>query len=124
MKAWTLVAVAGLSAALCLIPLAVHGALHAQAAAPGNPLGGLSRTAEDLAPLEGLVEELLPAGGYTYLAVRGASGRRSWVVTMGRGASEGDRVAVRSFGRRASFFSRRLQRTFPELVFGLVTKLP
>jgi hypothetical protein len=124
MKTRTLVALAALCASAWLVPLAVHRAARAEVAAQGNPVGGLSRTPEDLAPVEGTVEERLLAGGYTYLAVRSASGRRTWAVTIGRGASEGDRVVVRSFGRSASFFSRRLQRTFPELVFGLVTKTP
>jgi hypothetical protein len=123
MRTRTLVAFAALAASACLVPVAVHGKARAEAAA-ANPFGGLSRTTEDLAPLEGTVEERLPAGGYTYLAVRSASGRRTWAVTMGRGADVGERVQVRSFGRRVSFFSRRLQRTFPELVFGLVTKTP
>ncbi len=124
MKLRTLVALVALPAAACLVPLALHGAARAETSAGINPLGGLSRSAEDLAPVAGTVEERLPAGGYTYLAVREASGRLVWTVTVGRGASEGDRVVVRSFGRRASFFSRRLQRTFPELVFGLVSTQP
>ncbi len=41
---------------------------------------------------------------------------------MGAGAPVGARVDVRSFGRQTSFVSRRLHRTFPELVFGLVSR--
>jgi hypothetical protein len=44
-------------------------------------------------------------------------------VTLGSGAPAGARVAVRSLGRRTDFYSRRLQRTFPELVFGIVSRI-
>ncbi|WP_437541746.1 hypothetical protein WME97_27860 [Sorangium sp. So ce367] len=110
--------------------LAVHAAAHpgthadrnvAGDAPPGSPLGGLSRSLGDLAPVVGVVEERLAAGSYTYLAVRPDGGSPMWAVTLGSGQPVGARVSVRSFGRRTEFASRRLQRTFPVLVFGVVS---
>jgi hypothetical protein len=120
-----------LAAVVSLIPITVYAApraagraaagTSAAAPAPGNPLAGISRTALDLAPFTGTVEERLPAGGYTYLAVRCEDRSLLWTVTVGPGAKVGERVDVRSFGRQKSFVSARLHRTFPELVFGLVS---
>jgi hypothetical protein len=112
------------AAAILLVPIAVWAAPRAAASSPGNPLADISRSEADLAPVSGTVEERLPAGGYTYLAVRREDGTLVWTVTMGAGARVGDRVDVRSFGRKTSFVSRRLHRTFPELVFGLVSRRP
>ena len=122
------------AAAVLLIPITVYAAPRAagraaagpSAAAParGNPLAGVSRTALNLAPFAGTVEERLPAGGYTYLAVRREDQSLLWTVTMGPGARVGERIDVRSFGRQENFVSARLHRTFPELVFGMVTRRP
>jgi hypothetical protein len=97
------------------------GRAQGTASAPGNPLAGISRSALDLAPVAGTVEERIPAGGYTYLSVRRRDGTSVWVVTLGPGARPGDRVDVQSFGRKTSFVSARLHRTFPELVFGVLS---
>ncbi|WP_437730403.1 hypothetical protein [Sorangium sp. So ce1335] len=91
-------------------------------APPGSPLGDLSNTIADLAPVIGVVEERLPAGSYTYLAVRPDGGSPVWAVTLGGGQPVGARVSIRSFGRRTDFASRRLKRTFPVLVFGVVSR--
>jgi hypothetical protein len=74
--------------------------------------------------LAGTVEERLPAGSYTYLRVRQDDGAGAWTVTLGPGAKVGDRVLVKSFGRQTDFVSGRLHRTFPELVFGVVSRQP
>ncbi|MGK3992490.1 hypothetical protein [Sorangium sp. So ce1024] len=99
---------------------AEHGS--AGLASPGSPLGELSRTVADVAPVIGVVEERLPAGSYTYLAVRPDGGSPVWVVTLGGGQPVGARVSIRSYGRRTDFASRRLKRTFPVLVFGVVSR--
>ena len=96
--------------------------MTAERAPPGSPLADLSRSVADLAPVIGTVEERLPAGSYTDLAVRPDSGGPMWAVTLGGGHPVGARVSVRSFGRRTEFASRRLQRTFPVLVFGVVSR--
>jgi hypothetical protein len=98
-------------------------ALRATSSAPHarNPLTTLVRDSEQVGPLQGRVEQRLPVGGYTYLALRRADDSVLWVVTLGRGAGLGEQVAVRSMGRRTDFYSRRLQRTFPLLVFGIVS---
>lgn len=91
-------------------------------AADGNPLGQLSRAEIDRAPFTGVVEERLPAGSYTYLAVR-TDATLVWTVTLGDAPPPGARVKVRSMGSRTGFHSRRLQRTFPTLVFGMVSRV-
>lgn len=90
-------------------------------AATGNPLGQLARSPIDDAPITGRVEERLAAGSYTYLAVRSDKDALVWAVTLGDGAPAGAPVKVRSMGRRTNFYSRRLGRTFDELVFGIVS---
>jgi len=95
----------------------------AAAAPAGNPLGQLSRTELDSRPLSGRVEERLGAGSYTYMGVRLDDGGLFWTVTLGDGQPIGAEVKVRSMGRRTNFRSNRLQRTFPELVFGIVSRI-
>ena len=68
----------------------------------------------------GVVETTLPAGSYTYLALRDDDDAVRWVATNGKGAPTGSLVAVKSWGVRTDFYSRRLERSFPELEFGSV----
>jgi hypothetical protein len=68
----------------------------------------------------GQVLQRIRTGSYAYLEVRTASGEQRWVVTLGEGAPEGSEVEVRAFGVRHDFKSRRLDRTFDHLVFGIV----
>ncbi|MET0285899.1 MAG: hypothetical protein ABW352_15565 [Polyangiales bacterium] len=88
-----------------------------------NPLASLVRSAVDEPPLYGRVEQRISAGGYTYLGLRTAREGLRWTVTMGRGEREGTEVSVRSLGFSPSFYSKRLQREFPNLVFGIVDAL-
>lgn len=99
----------------------------APAAAPPSTAKGLEGPPTDLVPpapdeatLFGTVAELLPAGGYTYLRVEPERGEPRWVVTLRRGLEPGARVEVDNIGSRHDFYSRRLDRSFPELVFGVV----
>jgi hypothetical protein len=93
--------------------------------APGdtNPLASLVRSAVDEPPLYGRVEQRISAGSYTYLGLRTVRDELRWTVTMGRGESEGTEVSVRKLGFSPRFFSKRLQREFPDLVFGIVDAL-
>lgn len=117
----------GLTAfAALFFALAWHLDAPSSAAAPpgaigASPLGQLSRSAADSALIAGRVEERLPAGSYTYVAVR-AGEALTWAVTLGDAPPVGTPVQVRSMGRRTNFHSRRLERTFPELVFGIVSR--
>lgn len=89
-----------------------------QPAITGSPLsGGLQ--APRSPSFVGIVETRLPAGSYTYLAVRDDVQLR-WVATNGQGAPAGSVVEVKSWGVRTDFYSRRLERSFPELEFGSV----
>jgi hypothetical protein len=109
---------------LAFLIASAHAA--APAAAPvgeQNPLASLVRSAPDAGPLVGVVEERISAGSYAYLALRTPAGARRWTVTMGRGQPAGARVRVRSLGHSERFYSKRLARTFPDLVFGVVSPL-
>lgn len=70
---------------------------------------------------EGAATERIEAGSYTYLRVRrDGSGDHVWVVTMGRSPKAGERVSITSFGEQRDFYSRRLGRTFNQLLFATV----
>lgn len=86
---------------------------------PAIPLAEMTPPAPGEQTFAGVVEERLAAGSYTYLAVRTDDALR-WVATMGDGAALGARVQIKSMGTRTDFHSRRLDRTFSELVFGVV----
>jgi hypothetical protein len=83
------------------------------------PLAEMTPPATGEDRFDGVVEERLEAGSYAYLGVR-TGDRLRWVATMGEGRPIGARVSVRSMGTRTDFHSRRLDRTFSELVFGVV----
>lgn len=108
------------------LALALTYVLMRPASAPAhatNPLGGLLRDTIAAPPIEGRVEQRLPAGSYTYLALRTERDAVLWAVTLGKGEPPGARVKVRSMGHRPDFHSRRLNRTFPDLVFGMVSRV-
>ena len=94
-------------------------------ASAGTPLSELQppRSVE----WSGTVETKLPAGSYTYLAVREADATGDaalrWVATTGPGVHAGSPVTVHSWGVRKGFYSRRLDRSFSELEFGSVSPL-
>jgi hypothetical protein len=90
---------------------------------PDNPLTSIVRDATDAQPREAKVESQLDVGVRTCVELRGDDSAHYWAVTLGRAPPPGSRVRVRSFGHRRDFYSPRLQRTFPELVFGIVSRI-
>jgi hypothetical protein len=70
--------------------------------------------------LVGRVDQVLSAGSYTYARVISDAGSQRWVVTLSRGIAPGASVEVENMGTRRQFHSKRLRRTFDELVFGIV----
>lgn len=86
----------------------------------GPPLAGIAPVADADRDFEGIVRERLPAGSYLYLAVEHGD-RMRWIATTGSDAELGTRVRVQSMGVRHDFHSRRLDRSFDELVFGVVS---
>lgn len=111
------------SYAVALVALAV-GLDVATAPDSTNPLASLISERPGAAPLTGTILQALRAGSYTYLQVqpRSAADEPLWVVVLGAGAAPGESVRVRSLGRKTNFHSPRLGRSFPELVFGVVTR--
>jgi hypothetical protein len=92
--------------------------------APGAHGGPGPLAAFTLAPdaryaFAGEVVEVLDAGSYAYLRVRGEAGER-WVATLAATRPEASRVTVRVIGEADHFHSARLGRDFTALAFGLV----
>lgn len=86
-----------------------------------SPLDKLTAPSLAEQTFEGEVREVLPAGPYVYLAIARADGGEAWVTTLKRTASTiGAHVRVKSFGSRRDFYSKRLDRTFDTLSFGIV----
>jgi hypothetical protein len=94
----------------------------AQPALRANPLTAATEPSDAERNFAGNVVERLDAGGYTYVAVDRGEGRSTWVATMGRGAEVGTRVRVEGFGVKEDFHSRRLDRRFERIVFGVVER--
>lgn len=90
------------------------------AATLSGPPTGLTAPAPGEQRLSGTVIEHLPAGSYHYMRIAPEHGEPRWVVTMGGEYHEGAVVEVSNFGARRDFYSRRLDRRFAELVFGMV----
>jgi hypothetical protein len=107
--------------ALCALG---YARLHAHAAplSRDNPWSSLKRTFGEQ-PFVAQVEQKLAAGSYTYLALRSEQQALQWAVMLGSGPLPGTRVSVRSMGHKTNFRSRRLQRTFPDLMFAIVSRL-
>lgn len=102
------------------ILLAMALATGHRAPAAASPLLGLPPPPRGAERFSGRVVERKPAGSYGYLLVVDAAGVERWVVTLGHGQEPGALVDVKSFGVRRGFHSKRLGRTFDELVFGIV----
>ena len=94
----------------------------AKPARRANPLFSAGLPAEGESSFAGEVVEQLPAGGYTYVAVDRGQGETTWVATMGDGAEVGTRVHVEGFAAQDEFHSRRLDRRFDRIVFGVVER--
>lgn len=89
-----------------------------------NPFADVEPPREGDERLRGTIIEILPAGSYTYAAVQPEHGDARWVVTMRRGFARGDDVEVKNMGVQREFYSKRLRRTFDELIFGVVRSAP
>jgi hypothetical protein len=96
------------------------------AEAPANPNAAAAGVASP--PFErlneprrfsGVVREVLAAGSYGYVRVESDTGDR-WVATLGSRSVVGSAVDVTVFGARDTFHSRRLDRWFSPLGFGVV----
>lgn len=85
-----------------------------------NPFSEVEPARAGEEQLRGEVLEVLRAGSYTYLSIACDDESTRWVVTMKRRFSAGARVEVKNMGTRRDFHSKRLGRTFEELVFGVV----
>lgn len=98
------------------VGLAWTGGVAAQDVGPGasvNPLTRLARV--DPAPWSAPVEEVLDAGGYAYLRVRG-----QWIATLNDGFQVGQPIEVRPMGMIRGWRSRRLDRELGDVVFAAV----
>jgi hypothetical protein len=69
--------------------------------------------------VEGVVTQVLQAGPYTYVHVSRRDGA-FWVATLQQDPPVGSDVRVTVWGRKTEFHSKRLERTFDQLAFGMV----
>ena len=69
--------------------------------------------------LRGVVTERHATAPYTYFRVSPPAGTAQWVVTMGDCPPAGEPVVVDVMATQHDFYSRRLDRTFEELSFGV-----
>jgi hypothetical protein len=92
----------------------------AMAVVAKNPLGDLEKPAQGDERFAGRIADIERAGSYTYASIVDDRGNARWVVTMRRGLAVGDQVEVKNMGLQRAFRSKRLDRTFDDLVFGVV----
>ncbi len=71
---------------------------------------------------EGVVEEVIPAGGYTYVLIDDGDEIPSWVVTLRSEWNAGDDVVVRPYGQLEDFTSKITGRTFETLLFASLSR--
>ncbi len=86
-----------------------------------NPFAEADKLSED--SFLGEVEEILPAGPYSYLKILGDGGKSYWVAILNLGQTPRQRVSVRLMARSDSLYSRRLSRRFTPLHYGIVRAL-
>lgn len=102
-----------------LIASSVAACLGSASIALANPLANpLAAAQHETVIRTGVVAERLPAGKYTYLRLAGAE--PFWIATLGPGAAPGAAVEIKSFACSQDFHSRRLDRRFATLHFGVV----
>lgn len=69
----------------------------------------------------GPATEVLQVSGYTYVRVSVDGGDR-WAVGLQKPIVVGDVISVRAFGAAHQFQSKKLQRSFADLWFGVLSK--
>lgn len=106
-----------LSCALGIAALALAVACNEPVAAPSGPPTAGAPVQERF---DGTVEEVLPAGSYTYFRLRVAEGDERWVVISGRADRDAERLAVSTFAHHEDFVSKRLDRSFHNLYFAAI----
>lgn len=99
-----------------LFVLLVCTACNEGGATPGGPNAG----APVQARFGGTVEEVLPAGSYTYFRLRVAEGDERWVVISGHADRDAERLVVSTFSHHEEFVSKRLDRSFHNLYFAAI----
>ncbi|MEM9463085.1 MAG: hypothetical protein AAGF11_53580 [Myxococcota bacterium] len=91
-------------------------------AASSNPLAEVTKLGpDDVEALHGQIVERIQTGSYTYLLVEQTSGARTWSVMMGIGPAQGTLVRIDPIATKRDFYSARLDRVFPELMFGTIS---
>ncbi len=115
---WLLATLGSLFQGCADVPLVAPPAAAPVAVATlsGPPTLDAGRPHADVA---GIVTERLPSAPYVYFRVSPPAGTAQWVVTMGDCPPAGDPVVVEVMTVEHAFYSRRLDRTFDELAFGI-----
>jgi len=119
-----ILAAAAIAAPLAALPLLFTRESPANDAR-ANPLparAGLPFTIDRLTDnFTGPATEVLHVSGYTYVRLAVAGGDR-WAVGLHKPIVVGDLISVRAFGAAHQFQSKKLQRSFDELWFGVLSK--
>jgi len=89
-----------------------------------GPPSGLIKLPPAERRLDGVVEEVLDAGSYHYLALRADEAPVRWVVVANGSPRTGELVELEGYGVRRSFHSRRLNRDFKDLLFAALIEPP
>lgn len=93
--------------------------------APASISSAAPPVAPSATPVSGKVVETMNASGYTYLLVENEAGQK-WVAVNESAVNVGEEVSYIDGMVMQNFYSKTLDRTFPEIIFsgGLVGKTP
>jgi len=113
-----------LSASLCTLAAAV--VMAAESPAPVKPPGHAAMSAASApaavetsapAPLAGKVLQTMNAGGYSYVYIEQADGKKTWVAVTETPVKVGSEMSFKPGMEMGKFESKALKRTFDSIVF-------
>jgi hypothetical protein len=106
------------AALLVVLPVAGHAAAPAKPAAATLPNGHPALPAPAASvPLTGKVLKTMDSGGYTYIYLQQAKGKKAWVAVPQTKVVVGKKVNLVPGEEFTNFTSKTLNRTFDKLIF-------
>jgi hypothetical protein len=107
--------VLSISLATCIAVSAF--ALEAPAVPPGHPEMPVAAPAAAPVPLAGKVLQTMNAGGYSYIYIEQADGKKVWVAVTQVAIKVGDRMSFKPGTEMVKFESKALNRSFDSIIF-------
>lgn len=107
--------VLSISLATCIAASAF--ALEAPAVPPGHPEMPVAAPAAAPVTLAGKVLQTMNAGGYSYIYIEQADGKKVWVAVTQVAVKVGDRVSFKPGTEMVKFESKALNRSFDSIIF-------